>query len=179
MISPIINLIDWNVQDSKCSLMSGSKLGNCAIVNNITKKSIEIETPSFKTRYGLDDKYDLKIKLHNDEVDSSLFDKFIIFDQYILNVDKTKLFLTESKKKAKYSSIISIDETFIKFDCDPEKLIIIDKNGVVLIPGKDETIASLIPKKSNIICFIKFTHIYNTGFKYGIKKVVTKIQLLD
>ena len=90
MISPIIDLNLWNAQETTFTLMKESKMGNCSIVNNTTRKTIELKTPVFNTKYGLDDKYDLKIKIHNDEIES--FEKFIEFDQCVLHTDKTNLF---------------------------------------------------------------------------------------
>ena len=179
MISPVIDLNLWNPQETTFSLMNNSKMGNCAIVNSKTKKSIELKTPAFTTKYGLDDKYDLKIKIHSDEIES--FEKFIEFDQYILNMDKTDLFLNESKKKTKtaHCSMMSADNSFINFECDKKNFTIIDKDGHNLLPEKNISIAKLIPPRSNIICFLKLSYLYNVGGKFGVKKVVTKIQLLD
>ena len=47
MISPTIDLNVWNAQEIKFTLMNNSKMGNCAIVNSKTKKSIELKTPAF------------------------------------------------------------------------------------------------------------------------------------
>ena len=179
MISPIIDLNLWNPQETTFTLMNNSKMGNCAIVNSKTKKSIELKTFAFTTKYGLDDKYDLKIKIHSDEIES--FEKFIEFDQYILNMDKTDLFLNEIKKKTKtaHCSMMSADNSFINFECDKKNFTIIDKDGHNLLPEKNISIAKLIPPRSNIICFLKLSYLYNVGGKFGVKKVVTKIQLLD
>ena len=57
--------------------MKNSNIGNCAITNSKTKKTIELKTLAFNTKYGLDDKYDLKIKIYSDEIES--FEKFIGF----------------------------------------------------------------------------------------------------
>ena len=179
MISPIIDLNLWNPQETTFSLMNNSKMGNCAIVNSKTKKSIELKTPAFTTKYGLDDKYDLKIKIHSDEIKS--FEKFIEFDQCVLHTDKTTLFVNESKKKSKttHCSMISADNSFINFECDKKNFTIIDKDGNSLLLEKNVSIAKLIPPRSNIICFLKLSYLYNVGGKFGVKKVVTKIQLLD
>ena len=48
MISPIIDLNVWNAQEIKFTLMNNSKMGNCAIVNSETKKSIELKTQNDK-----------------------------------------------------------------------------------------------------------------------------------
>ena len=42
IISPIIDLNLWNAQETAFTLMKDSKMGNCAIVNNTTKKTIEL-----------------------------------------------------------------------------------------------------------------------------------------
>ena len=179
MISPTIDLNVWNAQEIKFTLMNNSKMGNCAIVNSKTKKSIELKTPTFTTKYGLDDKYDLKIKIHSDEIKS--FEKFIEFDQCVLHTDKTTLFVNESKKKSKttHCSMISADNSFINLECDKKNFTIIDKDGNSLLLEKNVSIAKLIPPRSNIICFLKLSYLYNVGGKFGVKKVVTKIQLLD
>ena len=174
MMSPIIDLNLWNAQENTFTLMKDSKMGNCAIVNNTTRKTIELKTPAFTTKYGLDDKYDLKIKIHNDEIES--FEKFIEFDQCVLHTDKTNLF---KKTNSKHCSMISADNSFINFECDKKIFTIIDKDGDCLQPEKNVSIAKLIPPRSNIVCFFKLSYLYNFNGKFGVKKVVTKIQLLD
>ena len=179
MISPVIDINVWNPQETIFCLMKNSNIGNCAITNSKTKKTIELKSPAFNTKYGLDDKYDLKIKIHSDEIES--FEKFIEFDQYVLNMDKTDLFINESKKKTKtiHCSMISADNSFINFECDKKNFTIIDKEGHILLPGKNISIAKLIPARSNIVCFLKLSYLYNVSGKFGVKKIVTKIQLLD
>ena len=71
------------------------------------------------------------------------------------------------------------DYSFINFECDKKNFTIIDKDGHNLLPEKNISIAKLIPPRSNIICFLKLSYLYNVGGKFGVKKVVTKIQLLD
>ena len=127
----------------------------------------------------MDDKYDLKKKIHSDEIKS--FEKFIEFDQCVLHTDKTTLFVNESKKKSKttHCSMISADNSFINLECDKKNFTIIDKDGNSLLLEKNVSIAKLILPRSNIICFLKLSYLYNVGGKFGVKKVVTKIQLLD
>ena len=175
MISPIIDLNLWNAQETTFSLMNNSKMGNCAIVNSKTKKSIELKTPTFTTKYGLDDKYDLKIKIHSDEIKS--FEKFIEFDQCVLHTDKTTLFVNESKKKSKttHCSMISADNSFINLECDKKNFTIIDKDGNSLLLEKNVSIAKLIPPRSNIICFLKLSYLYNLGNNFLDSKFATDI----
>ena len=175
MISPVVDINVWNPQETIFCLMKNSNIGNCSITNSKTKKTIELKTPAFTTKYGLDDKYDLKIKIHSDEIES--FYKFIEFDQYVLNMDKTDLF--KKKTKTIHCSMMSADYSFINFECDKKNFTIIDKDGHNLLPEKNISIAKLIPPRSNIICFLKLSYLYNVGGKFGVKKVVTKIQLLD
>ena len=175
MISPVVDINVWNPRETIFSLMKNSNIGNCAITNSKTKKTIELKTLVFTTKYGLDDKYDLKIKIHSDEIES--FEKFVEFDQYVLNMDKTDLF--KKKTKTIHCSMMSADYSFINFECDKKNFTIIDKDGHNLLPEKNISIAKLIPPRSNIICFLKLSYLYNVGGKFGVKKVVTKIQLLD
>ena len=63
--------------------MKGSKAGNCAVTNSVTKKIIELKTPVFVTRYSIDDKYDLQMKINRGEIS---FDKFEEFDYFIRDV---------------------------------------------------------------------------------------------
>ena len=86
--SPIIKFIEWNVNDTTCSLMKNSTVGNIAINNSITKKRIELETPVFESKYSVDSQYDLKIKIHSDEVS---FDKFEEFEEFIVQMDKSEI----------------------------------------------------------------------------------------
>ena len=95
MALPIIKYVDWNVNETKCSLMKGSRVGNAAISNSVIKQIIELETPSFVAKYSVDDKYGPKIKIHSDEVN---FDKFVEFEQFVNDMVKSTLFLTENKK---------------------------------------------------------------------------------
>ena len=80
--------------------------------------------------------------------------------------------------KATHCSIISNDCSFINFDCDSDKLIVIDKNGIILVSHKDKPISTFTPSKCYIICSIKFSYVYDRCGKFGVKKIVTKIQLL-
>ena len=75
--------------------------------------------------------------------------------------------------------MISADNSFINFECDKKNFTIIDKEGHILLPGKNISIAKLIPARSNIVCFLKLSYLYNVSGKFGVKKIVTKIQLLD
>ena len=153
--------------------MKGSKAGNCAVTNSVTKKIIELKTPVFVTRYSIDDKYDLQIKINRGEVS---FDKFEEFDYFIRDMDKSTLFLTEKKKLSKYCPLISND-SFMNFHLYIDKIIIIDKNDVVLPHTDIESLKLLIPAGSNVVCFLKFDYLNNKIGIYGIKKIVTKIQI--
>ena len=183
MASPIIKFIDWNVNETTCSLMKNSTVGNVAINNSITKKRIELETPSFVSKYSIDTQYDLKIKIHSDEVS---FDKFVEFEDFVINMDKTALFLTENKKKSIYCPMIIKKETpFINFSICLEKIEIVDKDGINLI--KDDPIKErsnddlklLLPSNSKMVLFIKFDYLYNNRGKYGVKRSISKIMKLE
>ena len=183
MASPIIKFIDWNVNETTCSLMKNSNVGNVAINNSITKKRIELETPSFVSKYSIDTQYDLKIKIHSDEV---CFDKFEEFEQFIIEMDKSALFMTENKKKSIYCPMIIKKETpFINFSICLEKIEIVDKDGINLI--KDDLIKErsnddlklLLPSNSKMVLFIKFDYLYNNRGKYGVKRSISKIMKLE
>ena len=179
MASPIIKYVDWNVNETKCSLMKGSRVGNAAISNSVTKQIIELETPSFVTKYSVDDKYGPKIKIHSDEVN---FDKFVEFEQFVNDMEKSTLFLTENKKKSIYCPMISEDCAFINFSIyleELDKLEVVDKDNIIQLYKDVESLKLLLPKKSKIICFIKFQYLYNNHGKYGVKKIITKIKKLE
>ena len=72
---------------------------------------------------------------------------------------------------ATHYSIVSNDCSFINFDCDSDKLIVVDRNGIILVSVKDKPISILIPSK----CFTKFSYMYHRCGKFGVKKIVTKI----
>ena len=81
--------------------------------------------------------------------------------------------------KATHCPFISNDESFVIFDCNFKDIIVVDENEVKLVPGEEQSVTSLTPSKSNIICFIKLLYMYNSGGKFGVKKIVSKIKLLD
>ena len=95
--SPIIDLDTWNVEETKIAVMKNSNAKNCSVTNSVTKKTIEIKTSTFISKYGIDDKYsDLKIKINAGEIS---FEKFIQFDNFVMNLDKFTFL--EKKKKIK------------------------------------------------------------------------------
>ena len=96
MSSFIIDLNDWNVQQTQIVLMKGSINMNCSVSNAVTKKSYSIKTPMFQTKYSIDDKYStIKMKIHSDEIP---FEKFIECDDFIRNMDKSTIFLHLKKE---------------------------------------------------------------------------------
>ena len=84
--SPIIDLDTWNVEETKIAVMKNSTAKNCSVTNSVTKKTIEIKTSAFTSRYGIDDRYvDLKIKINVGEIS---FEKFLQFDNFVMSLDK-------------------------------------------------------------------------------------------
>ena len=173
--SPIIDLDTWNVEETKISVMKGSTSKNCAVTNSVTKKIIEIKTSAFISKYGIDDKYgDLKIKINVGEIS---FEKFIQFDNYVMNLDKFT-FLEKKKKDQEYTPLIC-NESSMNFHINIDKVVVIGKeNKIVDFELSIDNLKNLV-RNSKIICFIKFDYLYNTCGKYGIKKSVTKIQILE
>ena len=165
MSFPIIELNEWNIKRIKS--------GQLCCHQFCYKKIIELKTPVFITRYSIDDKYGLQIRINRGEIS---FDKFEEFDYFIRDMDKSTLFLTEKKKLSKYCPLISND-SFMNFHLYIDKIIIIDKNDVVLPHTDIESLKSFIPAGSNVVCFLKFDNLNNKIGMYGIKKIVTKIQI--
>ena len=152
--SSIIDLDAWRVQET----------------NSVT----EIKTPVFQTKYGIDDGFNsLEIKINLGEIP---FEKFQEFDELMKNYDKSSIFGT--KKEPLYCPLIC-KESFMNFHIKIDKLIVIDKKNNIIEPLDIDLLKSLVPGKSNIICFIKFNYLYNLNGKYGVKKSVTKIQILE
>ena len=182
MASPIIKFIDWNVNETTCSLMKNSNVGNVAINNFITKKRIELETPSFVSKYSIDTQYDLKIKIHSDEV---CFDKFEEFEQFIIEMDKSALFMTENKKKSIYCPMIIKKETpFINFSICLQKVEIVDKDDISLLNDdiskrSNDDLKLLLPPKTKMVVTIKIDYLYNNRGKFGVKRSISKIMKLE
>ena len=178
--SPIIDLDAWNVEETKISFMKNSTAKNCAVTNSVTK--LPIKTPLFKTTFGVDDKYGLKIKINRDEIP---FEKFQEFDEFIENMDKSTIF--EKKKREPVYCPLICNDSFMNFYINIDKLIVIDEEHKIVELEIDilskasqiDTLKSLVHDNSKIICFIKFDYLYNLNGKYGVKKFVTKIQLLE
>ena len=175
MASPIIDLNAWNVEETKISIMKGTNAKNCAVINTVTKKIIEIKTSAFTSKYGIDNKYgDVKIKINVGEIS---FEKFIQFDNYVMNLDKFTS-LEKKKKDQEYSPLIC-NESFMNFHINIDKVVVIGKeNKIVDFELSIENLKNLVCD-SKIICFIKFDYLYDTCGKFGIKKSVTKIQIVE
>ena len=180
--SPIIKFIEWNVNETTCSLMKNSIVGNVAINNSITKKRIELETPPFESKYSVDTQYDLKIKIHSDEVS---FDKFEEFEEFIVQMDKSDLFKTENKKKSIYCPMIVKKETsFINFNIYLDKLEIVDKDGISLLSDDlakrtNDHLKELLPPKTKMILTIKIDYLYCNRGKFGVKRSISKIMKVE
>ena len=173
--SPIIDLDAWKVEETNLSVMVSSNKKNCAIKNSVTNSITEIKTPVFQTKYGIDDGFNsLKIKINLGEIP---FDKFQEFDEFIKNYDKSTIF-EKKRKDPLYCPLIS-NESFMNFHIKIDKLIVIDKKNKIIKPLDIDLLKSLVPGKSNIICFIKFDYLYNNNGRYGVMKYVTKIQIVE
>ena len=174
MSSFIIDLNDWNVQQTQIVLMKGSKNMNCSVSNAVTKKSYLIKTPMFQTKYSIDDKYSaIKMKIHSDEIP---FEKFIECDDLIRSMDKSAIFLTERKKKSIYSPLVSEDGSYMNFHCRVLDIKVVDEHDNPLLHTDITSLKTLLPPSSDIICYIKFDYFYNNNIIYGIMKSITKIQ---
>ena len=175
MASPIIDLDTWNVEETKIAVMKNSNAKNCSVTNSVTKKTIEIKTSTFISKYGIDDKYsDLKIKINAGEIS---FEKFIQFDNFVMNLDKFT-FLEKKKKDQEYIPLIC-NGSFMNFHIKIDEVVVVGKeNKIVDFELSIENLKKLVCNKK-IICFIKFDYLYDTFGKYGIKKYVTKIQIVE
>ena len=173
--SPIIDLDTWNVEETKIAVMKNSNAKNCSVTNSVTKQTIEIKTSAFISKYGIDDKYvDLKIKINVGEIS---FEKFIQFDNFVMNLDKFT-FLEKKKKDQEYSPLICND-SYMNFHIKINEIVVVGKeNKIVDFELSIENLKNLVWKKK-IICFIKFAYLYDTCGKYGVKKFVTKIQIVE
>ena len=177
MSSLVIDLNDWNVQQTQIVLMKGSKNMNCSVSNAVTKKSYLIKTPMFQTKYSIDDKYSaIKMKIHSDEIP---FEKFIECDDLIRNMDKSTIFLTEKKKKSIYSPLVSEDGSYMSFHCRVSDIEVVDEFDTPLIYTDITSLKTLLPPSSNVVCYLKFSYMYNNNNIYGVMKSITKIQKFD
>ena len=128
-----------------------------------------IETAVFNTKYGVDVKYGLKLKIFSNEIDI-----FNSIDNHIQNMDVKTLFIGKKKLPA-YKSIVDRDKDFISFDCC-DTITIINSDGIMKTSSHAE-ITSLIPFKSKISCIIKLKYVYNINDTFGVKKCITSITL--
>ena len=172
--SPIIDLDTWNVEETKISVMKGSTSKNYAVINTVTKKIIEIKTSAFTSRYGIDDRYGDKIKINVGEIS---FEKFLQFDNFVMSLDKFT-FLEKKNRDQEYSPLIC-NGSFMNFHIKIDKIVVVGKeNKIVDFELSVENLKILVCNKK-IICFIKFDYLYDSCGKYGIKKSVTKIQIVE
>ena len=122
-----------------------------------------------------DDGYgDLKIKINLGEI---TFEKLQKFDDFVKNLDKYT-FLDKKKNEQKCTPLIC-NESLMNFHFNIDKLVVIDKqNKIVESKLSIDELKNLV-RGSKIICFIKFDYLYDTSGKYGVKKSVTKIHILE
>ena len=100
-------------------------------------------------------------------------------------MDKSTIF--EKKKREPVYCPLICNDSFMNFYINIDKLIVIDEEHKIVELEIDilskasqiDTLKSLVHDNSKIICFIKFDYLYNLNGKYGVKKFVTKIQLLE
>ena len=152
--------------------MKGSVNGNLCISNSASKNGLLIETAVFYTKYGVDVKYGLKLKIFSNEIDFEIFNSI---DNHINNMDLKTLFIGK-KKIPTYKALIDSDQDFINFDCC-DSISIINSDGILVKTSSNSEIASLIPFKSKISCIIKLKYVYNVNNTFGIKKCITSITL--
>ena len=156
-----------NTIDSiKLTPMKGSINGNLCISNTAFKIGFLIETAVFNTKYGVDVKYGLKLKIFSNEIDFEIFNSI---DNHIQNMDVKTLFIGK-KKLPLYKSIVNSDKDLISFDCC-DTITIHNSDGIIVKTSSDSEIASLIPFKSKISCVIKLKYVYNINNTFGIKNV--------
>ena len=162
-----------NTVDSiKLTPMKGSINGNLCNSNTASKNGFLIETAVFNTKYGVDVKYGLKLKIFSNEIDFEIFNSI---DNHINNMDLKTLFIGK-KKLPTYKAIVDSDKDFIYFDCC-DTISIINSDGIIVKTSSNTEIASLIPFKSKISCVIKLKYVYNINNSFGIKKCITSITL--
>ena len=152
--------------------MKGSVNGNLCISNSASKNGLLIETAVFYTKYGVDVKYGLKLKIFSHEIDFEIFNSI---DNHINNMDLKTLFIGK-KKIPTYKALINSDLDFINFDCC-NSISIINSDGILVKTSSNCEIASLIPFKSKISCIIKLKYVYNVNNTFGVKKCITSITL--
>ena len=152
--------------------MKGSINGNLCISNSVLKNGFLIETAIFNTKYGIDVKYGLKLKIFSSEVDFEIFNSF---DNHINNMDVKTLFIGKKKLPA-YKSIVDGDKDFISFDCC-DTFTIINCDDIIIKKSSNAEIAPSIPFKSKISCVIKLKYVYNINNTFGVKKCITSITL--
>ena len=67
----------------------------------------------------------------------------------------------------------------MNFHINIDNVVVVGKeNKIVDFELSTENLKNLVCN-SKIICFIKFDYLYDTCGKYGIKKSVTKIQIVE
>ena len=160
------------VESIKLTPIKGSINGNLCISNTASKNGFLIETAVFNTKYGVDVKYGLKLKIFSYEIDFEIFNSI---DNHINNMDLKTLFIGK-KKLPTYKAIVDSDKDFIYFDCC-DTISIINSDGIIVKTSSNTEIASLIPFKSKISCVIKLKYVYNINNSFGIKKCITSITL--
>ena len=108
-MTAFIKLENWDISDNRISAMKNSRNGNLSITSNHSNAILHIQIPPFSSRYGLDDKYKLKLKIYEDEISS--FDKFHTFDDHIKSTC-AEIF----KNRTTHCPMVNGD--WIGFDCD-------------------------------------------------------------
>ena len=162
-----------NTVDSiKLTPMKGSINVNLCISNTASKNGFLIERAVFNTKYGVDVKYGLKLKIFSNEIDYEIFHSI---DNHINNMDLKTLFIGK-KKLPTYKALVDSDKDFINFDCC-DTISIINSDGIIVKTSSNTEIASFIPFKSKISCIIKLKYVYNINNTFGIKKCITSITL--
>ena len=96
------------VESIKLTPIKGSINGNLCISNTASKNGFLIETAVFNTKYGVDVKYGLKLKIFSNEIDFEIFNSI---DNHINNMDLKTLFIGK-KKLPTYKAIVDSDKFF-------------------------------------------------------------------
>lgn len=188
-VVPSIELGNWNIEANNVYKMQGSRNGNIGISSSQNSKPLSILIPDFITLYGIDDfngKDNVaKLKIFSNEIE---FEKFRHFDEYLQNKKKTDdADITKSWYKNKNPAYLPIVQdrdnnrtSIIVLECH-DNLVIYDKERSVLYPSEDKTVTaiSLVKKGCRISCIFKMSYIYNHGGKFGVKKHVVELTILD
>ena len=188
-VVPFIELENWIIEANNTYKMQGSRNGNIGISSTQNSKTLSILIPDFITLYGIDNFKGAddvpKLKIFSDEIE---FEKFRQFDKYLQNKKKTAdTDITKSWYKNKNTTYLPLVQdrddnrtSIIALECH-DNLVIYDKERNILYPSADKIVTpmSLVKKSCRISCIFKMSYIYNHGGKFGVKKHLVELTILD